>query len=272
MIVVLLTALLIWAIASMFNPVTVPLWIILGVIFAASWQIIFNRETIKVLYFNHFVKAVGLLLIVATIMLGLGNFTLRQALLAEQDRNYDKSLSYAKISNLVFPFLPRATNFEISGYLRQHDYQTADRLIQEQLHRHPLSAGLYSDAGIFYVQMYAQTKDEFYRQRVLDSVAKMIELNPYRAENYKIAAFYLFYLDEKEQALEYVNRSLALSPKEFNSWVLLSKLYLDLGDRDSFVLAIKKANSLQPSSQVRRLIHSLNEGAQLDEIIFPYQF
>jgi O-antigen ligase len=264
-------------VAASFNPVSSPTWLLLALIIAfGSSYVSVQREVFSKLGY----KVLALLLSAAILLFGLcfiasETFSV-YGLRAYRRDDSVKAEKYFQPALTLNPFNSTARVYLTGSKIKlQEDFEKRKQDIQTIVNQHPNSSGTYNNAASLTYMLYRQTNDEADKQRMNAYYESSIDLEPNASNLYGAAAYGFYKTGQTDKAVEYLNRQLSLPDnKDFPySWILLSKIYLEKGDREASIAAMEKAYA-QMTDQIliKFFLKQMRETTDLKTVNFPVAF
>jgi len=198
---------------------------------------------------------------------GLGRYTeaeeLFSGLLLQQPYNQDAVFGLAELNvamgNIENALSSYRTALESDPYNRrgllsaallyaaQSDYEAAGELIQTAVDTYPEDAVVHTIAAGYYLQsgLFEKAEDHAWQAVALDT----------RGEDaLSVLIQLLFQQDRYKEAVEAVDRSIALDRRDPLLWYLRGKAYWELGDRQKALESLYTALDLRPSDEIARIV------------------
>lgn len=261
--------------AASFNPVSIPIWMVLGfgIAFGSSYLSV-QREI------NFPYRTTGFLLGGAVLLFGtcfiisetLGVYGLR----AYRQHDNSKAEQYFKPAVLFNPFNTTAQIYLAGSRINQNkDLKQRAIDIDKILSQHPRSSGTCKAAADLTYKLYFGSGDEYYKQRMNELYEKSIELEPNSSNLYGSAAYAFYKTGQPDKAMEYLDRQLALPDnKDYPySWILRSKIYLERGQKDQGLLALETAYSKMTGQiLLKYFLKEIRESGDVSKLNFPVAF
>ncbi len=244
----LLLSLCAWSVAVNFNPVPVPMYIILGLILSGLGLMsqknrIFSISKLvgpAIWSLSAIVLLTGSLLLVSEHFLGLSrDFYGRQ--------DYELSQKLAKIAHVLNPTNELSLNLMAANAIEKGETAKAETAIEKIKSLHPQATTAYAGAGNLYAMLYYKNNNKEYLIKALSEMDKSLQLDPYYVDRYAQMALYFYELQDLSNAKKSLEAALLLDEKNFPSWILRAKLYQLEGNREQAIFSLEKAFHINPN-------------------------
>lgn len=253
-------SLVIWLIASCFNPVSIGCF--LPFILSLAGLLISDQPgEFKVPgAVNLFSRIIGLSLSAAGVLFITSEFLFYQAQVDYIGFQFKSSL---RLANAAISLNPTNQLF----YL----YQAADKVLinslpvtlQADVNRiialQPDEAKSYVLAGNLYYLMYNVHNNSSELKQAIVYMKKALALDKYSAPRYTHTAFYLGDDNQLDAAKVYLKAALSLDPKQLPGWLLLARIYQLQNNAKAMDYALNQAFKIQPADTY---LKQLNETAK----------
>lgn len=256
-----------WVVAAGFNPVPIPMYLLLAILLTGMLPSSFSQKPAislrvwkkySLLLFGLALMAWGVANLASEHLLGLSRS-------AYNNIDYSRALKLARLSGRLNPgnawYLIYQTASEISlGYGRAE----IERDIKTIQNFHPLQAGSFVEASNLYAALYFNTHERQDAAAAITGMRQALAMDPSFADRYGQLALLYYQAGDKELAQANVQRNLALNSGNFSAWIFLAKLYQEQGKKQQTVWALTKAFNLQPDN--RQLKYLLELAKNLPDI------
>lgn len=264
-----------WLVAALFNPVTIPLWVLLAVLLG----VIFLQQARPVtgirLRWPHivFFRTVGVLSCLAAIALVIGEYVLVYTIALEPYRKFvpgiaEKQMKLTKFASLVEPFHLETRNAALATQILSAPALEGMRDgIADALNLHPKSARAALLAAQLSTEVWDRTHDqadfilaEQYLQRALGYGQGYPVVYPW-------AAYFYWKANNLELAEQYAHYAAAKQPRYYYNWLLLAKLYRQKGNLAGMEYALAKAQGVVPGNrELAQLRKQLRDAGKADAV------
>lgn len=255
------SALVGFIIASWFNPVTVSLWMLFGVLCALGLRASDSPEAPVVLVIRapKFARVAGAVLGLSAVVVAIGLVTSDHlTTLAVQrylGQEYDGARDIAHKAFFINPSNQLALFVEAAAaaHIPSVDPALVRGRVSVATGLHPTTARSFLLASNVYWTLYSRTRDKRDLDSAVHAAEQNIRLAPYLAPSYTHAALYSLRTGDTTQAVRFVRQSLSLNSRQFPAWLILANIYQRQGQKPELLMALSKAadlNPLQPQLQV----------------------
>ncbi|HVY67838.1 MAG TPA: hypothetical protein VHA30_03015, partial [Patescibacteria group bacterium] len=259
-------ALLAWLVAAAFNPVPVPMYLLLPVLlFGLFWP------RLKPVPLAAARPAAGALAgTCALLLLGAVSFLAAENLLglardAYANQNYRLSYRLASVSRALNPTNPLSLAFRAAaGAYLGRDAESFRAAVLAIVALHPTQSESYVSASNLYGTRYQAQNQPADLQTAAAYMAAALQLDPLFAERYGQLALYEYQLNDLPAAENAARRTLALDGDNFSALILLAKLEQLQGRRQQVIGLLNKAYRLAPN--IPQLKFVLELARQTDDI------
>lgn len=271
---VLLSALVGWLIAASFNPVSVPNWIIFGLMLAGIYVLSANGLTI------HLPRGVRILLGVIALVIFLwsiayqfSDLAVYQSSNALYSNNIPKAQRFVSIALRLNPTNVTAIMMQGSIYLSSKDVVGLEKIADRLIALHPRSTGMVRAAAAMYYQTYKINNSQSVRNKMTSALERYVTTHPYGAQTYQEVAYFYMQLSDLDKALYYAKRYAVLANDNYYSWILLAKISSLSENKELTVYALKRALLIQPSRDLwNRIENAKNPSVEAVQVQVPFNF
>lgn len=252
-----ISSLIAWLIGSAFNPVPVPMYLLLAIV--TAFLLLPANKNLKLRLPVAAVWTSGgyaVMLVVCAVLF-----------LAAEQIFYFSEMAYLtfqyprayKLSGLAAKINPTNQLYRIyhigSGINMGLDKVSIRQQIDNFKNIHPLSANNFVEASKFYALLYDRERDKQYLSKAAENMEQALKIDAYFPERYGQLALYDFQLGDLEKSKIELLRALDLKNTDFSSYLLLAKIYQQEGKKDQTLFALNRAFRLRPEViQLRYLI------------------
>ncbi|HEX3099361.1 MAG TPA: O-antigen ligase family protein [Patescibacteria group bacterium] len=264
-----------WLVAASFNPVSVPLWMILGLMVAFGTSYTSVQRDLKIWpKIGLIVPAVilglfALSFISSEVFSGYGITAYKKQDNTQAEKLLSKALALNHFNNGAQLYLAAA---KIN--LHRNEKDIVD-LINLSLHQHGGSAGTYVSTADLYYRLYITTHNEEYKNKIDPMFEQAKILEPNFGNIYGGQAYADYKLGKVDQAHELLNHQLSFSNSlDYPySWILLSKIYFDQGQKQKSIDAMEKAyQSLTDQPLIKYFLLQMRSTDDISKLTFPVSF
>lgn len=264
-----LTALLIWAAAACFNPVSTANFLLLAIILAGMLLYQSNSEIKSVPILRALMGLFGIIAILLGISLLSGELMFFEAQKDYLQFKFPQSSKWATAAMRVNPtnqlyYLYNAADKVILGESARHLEADARQIIALQ----PQSAKSQVMAANLFYLLYNRTNDVKDLKSAIAYMDNSLQLDKYYAPRWGHAAFYLAENKQLDLAREYAKSGVALDPSHLPSWLLLARIYQLQNKPEQMRYALNEAFKLKPDDPN---LKNLNETAKKETDISKLQ-
>jgi O-antigen ligase len=270
-----LAALLGFLAAACFNPVSVPNWLILGLLIVFGTEATAKKITLHRLWQVSGIVVAVVLMVISVLFMSsevLTNYGTKDY----RHEEYHSSLQLLNIARLLNPTNTTARTFWLGSRIRQgQNPEVIDADIQKLVRLHQRSSGIYKSASDLYYILYRTTQEEHYRDVMSDMLEKAASREPDFGSLYGSIAYTYYKAGLPERAQSYLHRQLSLPDSEqyIYSWILLSKIYQEQGRKEQSIFALTKAFRNSPETLVvKGLLEQLKTTPDITKVNFPVFF
>ncbi|MBI5529875.1 MAG: O-antigen ligase family protein [Candidatus Doudnabacteria bacterium] len=257
-----ISALAAWIFGVCFNPVPIPMFLLLAVILAFLFYpklTKINRPKTLWLFAPIYALA-GVLIVCGTVLL-VAEQIFYFAEMGYINFNYKETYKLSRLAYKVNPTNQITYLYELASAIRIG--KDSGEIVQgiENLKKiHPNYTTNYVEAGNLYAMLYERTKEKQYLQHSVENMEQALKIDPNYSERYGQLALYNFQLGNLPAAKAAIQKSLALKQTDFYGWLFMAKVYQLENQRSPSLAALDKAYKLRPDIvQLRYLIDALKQ-------------
>ncbi|HEX3095701.1 MAG TPA: O-antigen ligase family protein [Patescibacteria group bacterium] len=263
-------------VAASFNPVSVPTWLLFGlfIAFAISYEMKLEQPR---MYFRVIFAIVSVLITIAGLCFIASETFSTYGLRAYHNQNNSKTEKLMHTAVRLNPFNSTALMYLTGARINlgeKPDQALQD--IQKIINQHPDSSGIYKTTADLTYRLYDKNnKDEQLKQKMDQLYEKAVEIEPNSANLYGSAAYAFYKTGQTDKSIDYLNHMLALPGNEDYpySWILLAKISIERGDKDTAVKAMEKAYSrMTDQPLIKYYIIQLKDSKDISKLQFPVAF
>jgi hypothetical protein len=261
--------------ASMFNPVSVAIWVLMAIILGimTSYSTVVRPIGVKI-------KVAGYIL--AVMLIVFGTAFLASEILTQYGNKAYKLKDDKKANNLLKaavtfnPLNTNARNYLIGSEINLKDeYEKASQDIERILLRHKYTSQNHKIAADLNYRMYVKSKEDRFKKRAVELYDRAIELEPNSAPLQASAGYASYLLGDYEKSINYLNKQIELSGgKDYPySLIMKAKIHAQMNQKKEAVEAINIAQKLiadQPGLQ--QFASELEQSIDVSKVPFPFIF
>lgn len=262
-------------VAASFNPVSVTIWLLLAVVigFATSYNSV-QRE-LKLQY------KIPLLAVALIITLFGAAFIASETFGSYGQKSYarhnnEQAENLLRKAVLFNPYNSAAKIYLIAAEINLHHNQAdTPKQIDAILAQHSRSAGTYISAADLYYRLYITTNNDDYKNKMNQLFEASVQLEPGTSSLYGSGAYAFYKTGQIDKAVDFLNRQLSFAENADYpySWVLLSKIYFEQGDRQKSLSAMEKASDkLTDQPLIKHFLVEMRSDEDMSKILFPVSF
>ncbi len=272
--IALIGAVIAWIVAGSFGPVVVACWTLLGLVIVGVLLSYRSQSSQLSPVPRYVTQAVGSVLIILGVVLISTYIFLHFAKENYEHGNYPQALKMANLGFLWDAANSRVGYYQLRSMLKLNypAEQIEDELLAS-INRKPNAAASYVSAATIYWHLWARTGEAKYLQSMDIMVSEALLREPNYANSHTKFAYLYFKAGKLEQALHHQRLSITYHNNQFYGWVLLSKLYYDLNQRDQFLYAYAKASAMNEESfLIKGTLRAYREIEDISSMPFPVIF
>jgi O-antigen ligase len=237
-----------WCVGASFNPVPVPMFMLLAVILAG---LLFNCISEKNLALQSWLKSAAYIFAAVLIIFGTdlvaSEYLFGFAKQGYLNENYQRSYKLSSLAEKINPTNRLYEIYRIGGEIGLNaDKGVIVKDIEKFTTVHPGLAATYVEAGNMYNLLYASTGNKFYLKSAVDEMDRSLGIDKFYAERYGQKALYYYELGDLNASKSAVIKNLSLKDDDFAPWVLLAKIYQLEGNKAAAIQALSRAFKLRP--------------------------
>ena len=262
----LFSSLVVYVVAVCFNPVPIPMYLILVVLVAGIWMEDFVEISIN---FSVWKKVIFIFFGIIIFLWGLVNLTAEHLLGLARDEyqgeNYSQSYTLSNISHTLNPTNGLALVYRAysNAYLLKDNSSVESDIIKNE-RLHPLQANSYVESSDLYQFLYRKTSEKKYLLASIASMESALKIDPFFAERYGQLAIYYFQLGDYTASEINIKQAISMDKSIFPAWIMLAKLDQIKGNKSDLIFALTQAFNLKPDSP--QLKYLLNLAKNTDDI------
>ncbi len=239
-------SLVIWLIASFFNPVSIANFLLLVGLLAG---VFYTQVEMKRVSLNKGFKIVLNLVFFSVSFYGITFISAEFFYFAGRNKfimhDFVKSQKYIKVATYLNPFNQSYLLYSTANEIILNS-KNLDVDIGKVVNRQPQSArSQVMGANLSYL-LYDISKDERYLNQAINYMNQSLVMDKYSAFRYAHAAFYLAEANRLSMAREYLKTGLTLDPQNLAAWILLARVYQLENRPAQLQYALKEASKLRP--------------------------
>lgn len=238
-----------WAIAASFTPVTIPCFLVLGLLVCGQ-ALFVQPSTIKFrmpLKVRWAAKALGLVMIIYSVLFMTAEFLFFQGLQAFFRKDYERSIKFTALAGSFYPLNPIYSLYRLGSEIKSRG-DTPEVIKGLQVFYNPNSVLFKLRSANLDFLLFLKTQKQVYAKSAMAKVKEVLDLNPNRAELHVRLAFYAYDSGNQEQALASIKKALTLNARYFPAWLLYAKLYQEAGEAQKMLYGLEKVYKLYPNN------------------------
>jgi O-antigen ligase len=246
-----------WLVGASFNPVPIPMFMLLALLLVA---LLLPSVSVLEINFAGWKRILFLALAWLMLLWGAANF-ISEPLLGFGARAYggqDYKQAY-KLDSLSFALNPtnvQSLNFKTAGEIGLgFNKGIIDRDIGKIESMHKSQAASYVLASNLYALRYSFTKNSSDLQAAISAMQSALKIDPLFAQRYGQLAIYYYEAGDFKNSRTAIEQDLGLQNQDVSGWVLLAKLYQINNNRAGLIFALTKAFKLNPDGQMEYLLN-----------------
>lgn len=238
-----------WAIAASFTPVTIPCFLILGLL--CLGQTFFTQPTpIKIKIpslMGAVIKILAISMVVYSVWFMTAEFLFFQGLQAFFRKDYERSIKFTAWAKSFYPLNPIYSLYRLGSEIKSRG-DTPEVIKGLQVFYNPNSVLFKLRSANLDFLLFLKTQKQVYAKSAIAKVKEVLDLNPNRAELHVRLAFYAYDSGNQEQAIVSVKKALTLNARYFPAWLLYAKLYQEAGEAQKMLYGLQKVYKLYPNN------------------------
>ncbi len=256
-VVAALAALVAWVVGVSFNPVSVPMFILLAVILAVLYFPYLRDVTINFSkIFKTFFQIMAACLMVVGLLLLVSEQLFYFSEMGMNSNRFNWVYRFGLLASRINPTNQIYNIYKIAGEI---ELGTDPLIVVKDVEKfkasHPLAARNYVEANNFYAILYDRTKNKDYLRLAVDNLNAAIFIDPYYPERYGQLSLYYYQLGQLPEAKAALLKNLSLKQNDFSAFMLLAKIYQVEGKKQQTIEALTAAFKQRPDLvQLRYLI------------------
>lgn len=261
---------------AMFNPVSVGVFVALGLVAAAGWHEFGSTE--KKYASPRGLAPFGVVFSVFIICYGLalfaGEAVFSNAVRAYRAGDYNAAYKYSSLASFLNPPDSYIRVYKIASRIMvSQNLAGVQKEIDSFAGLHPLESRSWAFAGKLYLIIYYQSQDEKYLRLALHNIKKSLSIDPGYTDRYGLLAVYQFINNDLQGAQESLNKTLIQDYNNYGSWLLKARIYQLAGDRAAAVRSLERALALHPEfSALKQNLEELKWSPEVNRYPVPVFF
>ncbi len=252
-----ISSLVAWLVGAAFNPVPVPMYLLLAIILAFMALPADKNLTLSLPPAAAWTGGAYAAVLAASAIL----------FLAAEQVFYFSEMAFLtfrypranRLSGVALKINPTNQLYRIyhigSGIDAGLDSGEIQRQIENFKTVHPGAANNFVEASKFYALLYDRNRDKQYLAKAAENMGSALKIDPYFPERYGQLALYDFQLGNLAKSKTELLQALSLKNNDFSSYLLLAKIYQQEGKKEQTIFALNRAFRLRPEvAQLRYLI------------------
>jgi O-antigen ligase len=261
--IVLLAGLAAILIASSFNPMSLPNWIILGVLLAGLFFEHRRQELPSTVPLRFSVAVLGSLIMLFGISFFAGQVLLYQALKANIQRSdYQAAAKLTAAARLFDPLNDMAAQ-QSAGLKIYTEGDTPNTVgaIEYYETLHPQDPDVVLRVGRLYHQLFRQTHNPKYFDLGAEKISQALQLEPRVANGYFYLAYYYYETQNWDQVADVIHRGLVVTPDDSLLWTLAANVAIGQQDWTAARTDIESLYKLDTKNKIlKHMLESLKRG------------
>jgi O-antigen ligase len=243
-----LAGLIAWCTVVCFNPVPVPMFILLAIILASLLMDDDAKRSAQFAsWFRAFAYFFALVLIVCGLSLAASEHVFGFAKRDYLNQDYSSAYRLSALAHKINPTNQLYETYRIAAEIGLGlNQETSVNDITNFTKVHSSLAGTYVTASDLYHILFFKTNNKIYLQAAISEMDKALSIDKNYAERYGQEAVYYYQLGDLASAREEVEKDLSLKDDDFPAWILLAKFYQLSGDKTSTISALNHAFEIDP--------------------------
>lgn len=263
------TALFVWAVGVCFNPVPIPMFILLAVILSGLF--LHKLEPVKISFSNwakRFGFIGGIILIFFGVVLIVAEQIFYFAEMAYINGQSKTTYKLSMISEKINPTNPIYSIYKIASSADMNfELKNFEINIENFIAQHPLQARTYVEASNFYGLMFHKSQNYYFLAKAIQNLQEALKLDPYYPARYGQLALYYFQMGNMTESKALAQKSLELKKDDFSNWLLLAKIYQSEGNREETVNSLTRAFNIRTDLiQLRLLIEAAKNAKNIKDV------
>lgn len=275
----LVAGIITWMVIASFTPVEIANWVLLAALISGIWVYEPLREwkMPKQLWSAVGLKLAGVLFVVCGLIVGVSEPLMELAVQRYGYRDIRGSYNSGRNAEFVNPFNYVGSLNKIASEIRLDvNAAVVDSHIREMKDSYIGNFRAQANAGVLYYRLYVRTNNELYLNKAIETLKYAESLNPTDKLVNGILAQIYFKKGEVQKAREIAISNLVTAKTratDFESWVLLSRIYRDEGRREQMLFTLEKVYLLDPTNlRYKQFLNIVRELPGTDQVDLPIDF
>lgn len=273
----------IWLVSSMagiltaasFNPVSIPIWLLLSLMIA--FGISYKAEYVTM---KSYQRWIGVFISAGLVIIGV-LFITSETLTVYGVRAYKQAdnimaQKWLKPAVILNPFNSSAqVNLIASRINLGENPEEITNDINKFLNQHSNSSGTYKTVADLNYKLFRTTNNEKYKNQISELYDEAIKIEPNFSSMYGYAAYTSFKIGDTKRALKLLDLQLSLPDNsQFPYyWLLRSQIMLQSGNRRQAIFALEKAYSqMTKEIALKVFLHELRTAPDITKLALPVYF
>ncbi len=260
-----------WLVTASFTPVSIPCFILLGVMLAG----LMAARGFKTLRLPKVAAVAGGLVAVALVGYGLaffsGEYLFYRALGFYYKRDYSRAAQFTRAAIRLNPMRQLFYVYLVGEKIQlHHEPGAVTNLIQQTKAMHSASGTSYRQAAGLYFLLYRQTGNKMFYDQAIANIQISERLEPQLMERYAFESNIRYLVGDYGGALPILQRLVVFNPEDFQSWMILAKIYQSQGKDRLTRFALDRANKIHPEYiQMQILMRLAKQEPDISKVIIP---
>lgn len=262
----LLASLASWLVMAAFNPVSTPNFLLLAFLIAALLAGEGREITLKLkLAVKAAVGILAFLMFIWALCFAAGEMLFFRAYKEYYDNNFAPSQKHLNFATALNPFNSVYYAYAAGDkvFLGQ-DFSEVEADLAKMKKLEPNLGKSYVAASKIYFLIYSKTGEGKYLEKSIEQMKLAIAKDPFFTERYFRLAFYEARAGRLEEAVATLQIGISYNPRDFQAWLLLSKIY-QLEEREKqMYYALEQAYKLRPDIEQIKLPWQMTKTGEYD--------
>jgi O-antigen ligase len=261
--IVLLAGLATILIASSFNPMSLPNWILLGVLLAGLFYEQSDLKAPDNVRVKFATAAAGTLVLLFGLSFMAGQVLLYQALKANIQRNdYQAAQKFTTAARLFDPLndMSAQQNAGLRIYT-EGDTAATVSAIEYYETLHPRDPDVVLRVGRLYHQLFRQSGNPAYFDLGVQKISEALQLEPQVMNGYFYLAYYFYETQQPDKVEQVIDRGLVIVPDDSMLWTLAANIAIGKKDWKSAQTDIESLYKLDTKNKIlKHMLEALRRG------------
>lgn len=267
------TALVVWIIASSFNPVSTANFLLVVVILGGLLAQNLNSEIeTKIPIFLKFLGQIaGLIMVMVGTAFIVSELIFFRSIIEFRSFKFEKSLNLAKTASKINPFNQLYVLYATANkIILKGDEAEFNSDLKKLIAMQPESAKTQVMAANVSYIMYDRTQDSKFLEAAISYMKNSLLMDKYFAPRYSHTAFYLAENNQLEESKEFLKAALSLDRTHLPSWIMLARIYQLQNKPAQSKQAIAEAARLRPLDEyLQSLNMKMQSEPDIKNIVIP---